>query len=175
MSEKNKITVKGIYEYPQAEGLISVKQFMFVYRDGVKHLLLRCSNDTETALRSAHFVLTELDRDGAVLNTRQLSYKDINVEAGESFTSNVGIPVSNECVDFKIRFVRAYAEKYTYKATGKRVNAYYTPPRSTRKASIFNIGFSKGSFELSGFKLISALMAVALVLLVAALTVISLL
>lgn len=175
MSEKDKITVKGIYEYPQTEGFISVKQFMFVYRDGVKHLLLRCTNETPTALRSARFVLTELDRDGEILNVRQLSYKDINADAGATFTANEGIPVSDECVDFKISFIRASAGKYTYKARGKRVNAYYTPDEEKPRLNRFESGFSVDSFEINKFGATSVLMAVALVLAVAALTLMSIL
>lgn len=173
MSEIDKVTAKGIYKYPQIEGFVSVKQFMFVYRDGVKHLLLRCSNDTETVLRSVRFVLTELDRDGAVLNVRHLSYKDINAEGGETFTSPKGIPVSDECVDFKISFVRAVSDKHTYKATGKKAYAYYAPQKALRKSSIFDVGFSVSSFEISQFKPIARLMTGALLLLVTALIIIS--
>ncbi|MBR3687325.1 MAG: hypothetical protein IKL66_07590 [Clostridia bacterium] len=173
MSEIDKVTVKGIYKHPQPEGFVTVKQFMFVYRDGVKHLLLRCSNDTETVLRSVRFVLTELDRDGAVLNVRHLSYKDINAEAGETFTSSMGIPLSDGCVDFKISFVRAVSDKHTYKLKGKKAYVYYAPQKALRKSSVFDVGFSVRSFEISQFKTIARLMAGALTLLVIALIVIS--
>ncbi len=171
MSIRDKITAKGIYKHPQAEDFISVKQYMFVYRDGVKYLVLRCSNDTETALTSMKFVLTELDSDGAVLDTRKITYKDINADAGATFAPSRGIPVSDECVDFKIRFVRAVADKYVYKASGKRAYAYYAPKKILgRRLSMSSVGFSTSSFGLSGFGLIAGLMATATVLLIAILT-----
>lgn len=175
MSEIDKITVKGIYKYPQADGFVSVKQFMFVYREGVKHLILRCSNDTETVLRSVSFVLTELDRDGAVIRDRRLSYDDINAEAGAMFSSSKGIPLSDECVDFRIRFVRAKSDKYIYKVTGKRAYAYYFPKKTERRSKIFDFGFSASRFDMSQFKPTATLMVGALLLLITALTVISLL
>lgn len=171
MSEIDKVTVKGIYKHPQIEGFVSVKQFMFVYRNGVKHLLLRCSNDTETVLKTVHFVLTELDRDGAVLNVRHLSYKDIKAEAGEMFASPTGIPLSDECVDFKIKFVRAFSGKHTYKVAGKKAYVYYTPPKKTREEHVPGAGFSAKKFEMSQFGTIARLMMWSLFLSVAALIV----
>ncbi len=175
MSERDKVTLKGIYKYPQAEGFVSVSQYMLVYRDGVKHLLLRCSNDTETVLRSARFVLTELGGDGEVLRSRRLSYKDINAEAGEVFTPSLGIPLLDECVDFRVSFLKATSDRYTYRASGKKANAYYTPKRSPREADMLAYKYSVSSFELSGFKAAAGFMALGLVLLVAVLTVIALL
>ena len=172
MSSVDKITIKCIYKHPQIEGFVSVKQFMFVYRDGVKHLLLRCSNDTETVLRSVRFVLTEFNRDGEILNVRHLSYKDINVEAGETFASPQGIPLSEECVDFKISFVRAISDKHTYKVTGKKAYVYYAPQKEPRKESMFGVDFSASSFKLSQFETIAGLMAAAVLLCVTALIII---
>ena len=174
MSVRDKITAKGIYKHPQAEDFISVKQYMFVYRDGVKHLVLRCSNDTETALTSMKFILTELDPNGAVLNTRQITYNKINADAGATFAPSGGIQVSDECVDFKIRFVRATADKYIYKSSGKRAYAYYAPKKKAVRRSVMSlVGFSTSSFGLSDFGLIAGLMATATVLLIEILTLIS--
>lgn len=176
MIVRDKITAKGIYKHSQAEDFISVKQYMFVYRDGVKHLVLRCSNDTETALTSMKFVLTELDSNGAVLNTRTITYKDISADAGATFAPSCGIPVSDECVDFKIRFVRAVASKYVYKSSGKRAYAYYAPEKKAARRTFRSLaGFSTSSFGLSGFGFIAGLMAIATVVLIAILTLTSIL
>ena len=133
MKEKGIVTAKGIYKHPQAEHFISVKQYMFVHRDEKKHLIVRYTNDLNTNIDSMKFVLTEMNSDGDVIATRRIEQKDLRADAGATFAPNEGIPISDECMDFKIKFIEAGSGVYTYRLRGRRVCAYYTPPKPRRQ------------------------------------------
>jgi hypothetical protein len=128
MSKENGVILaKGIYKHPQAEGFISVKQFMFVQRDGVKHLIVRYSNDMDANVESMKFLLTEMNADGDVIATRHIKQRDLKADAGATFAPNEGIPILSECVDFKIKMLEASSGVYTYRYKGNKACVYYTP------------------------------------------------
>lgn len=132
MREKETILAKGIYKHPQAGHYISAKQYMFVHKDGKKHLILRYTNDMSVNVDSMKLVLTEMDTDGKVISTRRIEHKGLRAEAGATFAPNEGIPISDECMDFKIKVVEAGSGVYTYRVRGRRVCTYYTPPKPRR-------------------------------------------
>ena len=133
MIDNGTIIAKGIYKHPQADNFISVKQYMFVYRNGQKHLILRYTNDLNANIDSMKFVLTEINSDGEVIAVRKIAQSGIRVDMGVTFAPDSGIPISDECMDFKIEFLEATSDVYTYRKRGRRGNVYYTPRRTSRK------------------------------------------
>lgn len=129
MKERGTVTAKGIYKHPQAEQFISVKQYMFVHRDGKKHLIVRYTNEMNTNIEFMKFVLTEMNSDGDVIATRKIEQKNLRADAGATFAPNEGIPISDECMDFKIKIIEAGSGNYTYRLRGRKVCVYYTPPK----------------------------------------------
>ena len=131
----DKIVAKGIYRHTCLEHYVAPKQYIFVRRDGVKHLIVRYSNDTESTLDTISIVLTELNADGTVIKTRKLKHKNVGAEPGKSFSPHEGIPISDACVDFKIKVLEARSGKYVYRSRGGEVFVYYEPKSEKTKKS----------------------------------------
>ena len=173
MSKENGVIIaKGIYKHPQADGFISVKQFMFVQRDGVKHLILRYTNEMDANVETMKFLLTEMNADGEVIAQRRIEQTKLKADAGATFAPNEGIPISSECVDFKIKLLEATSGNYTYRYKGNKPCVYYTPkptgrPKPPEGASVFSVRNLKAptarSFTAISVFLISLFMVASIV------------
>lgn len=167
--EKGTIIAKGIYKHPQTEGFISVKQFMFVQRDGVKHLIVRYMNEMDANVEDMKLLLTEMNADGAVIAERRLEHRGLKADAGATFAPNEGIPISSECVDFKIKILEATSGFYTYRYKGNKTCVYYTPKQSARpKPPTGTPGFSAKKLKTPSSRAMTAVSIFLITLFIAA-------
>ena len=130
--ETGTITAKGMYRHSQIEQFISIKEYMFVQREGSKYLIVRYTNDMNTTIDTMRFILTEMNADGDVIAVRRIEQKNLRADAGATFAPNEGIPISDDCMDFTIKFEQASSDVYTYRPRGRKVCVYYTPPKKRR-------------------------------------------
>lgn len=118
---------KGLYHYTQVDRLVSVKDYLFLRKNGSKYLLLRFSNDMDFSVDAMDFTVTQLDNTGNALKTDTLSYRDLCFEPGTSYAPDEGIAVQEQCTDFRLEFSRVCSGAYVYHVQGRQVRLSYTP------------------------------------------------
>lgn len=128
MSDIYHQTVKGIYRYPQINGFISVRNYMFAWQDDKRCLLLRFVNNFDQVIDSFEFTVTQLDVHGNVIKSLPIKYKKLGFRPGALYSSNKGIVVDDACADFKISFDKVRSGDYTYRVVDNKVVAYYPQP-----------------------------------------------
>lgn len=121
---------KGLYHYTQVDRLVSVKDYLFLRKNGSKYLLLRFSNDMDFPVDTMDFSITQLDNTGNALKTDTLSYGNLCFEPGTSYAPNEGIAVLEQCTDFRLEFSRVCSGAYVYHVQGRQVRLSYTPDQS---------------------------------------------
>ena len=105
---------KGYYKHSGIEGFVSVKQYMFIRKKGKKCLIQRFSNDSDFVVNALEYIVTELDAEGNVIKTDRIRSSGFTAAPGTVFAPPSGVVVSEECVDFKIRFISCVSGKYKY-------------------------------------------------------------
>ncbi len=122
--EKNYID-KGIYSHPQLGGYLTLKQFILIEQDKKRCLLLRFANESDLEINAARFILKQLNSDGEEIGRVDISYKDISIASGAMYSSEQGIVVKKECVDFTVQMVSVVSGDYRYVFENGTVTAHY--------------------------------------------------
>lgn len=118
---------KGFYRYPQINGFISVKQYIFVYEDGKKYLLIRFSNDSDFCTDRIKYRVTRIDIEGDVLGADVYDSGSIVLEEGNTYAPSVPIAVEDRCVDFKLDILEVRSRDYRYHVREGKVETVYVP------------------------------------------------
>ncbi len=118
---------KGFYRYPQINGFISVKQYMFVHEDGKKYLLIRFSNDSDFCADRIKYRVTRMDIEGDVLGADVYDSGNILLEEGNTYAPSVPIAVEDRCVDFKLDILEVRSGDYRYHVREGKVVTSYVP------------------------------------------------
>ncbi|MBO5203603.1 MAG: hypothetical protein J6B72_03205 [Clostridia bacterium] len=116
---------KDFYRYPQINGFISVKQYMFVHEDGKKYLLIRFSNDSDFCAGRLKYRVTRMDIEGEVLGSEVYDSGSIVLEQGNTYSPARPIEVEDRCADFKIEMVEVRSGNYRYHVREGRVVTTY--------------------------------------------------
>lgn len=127
MRSAQQMIVKHRYAHPQLEHFISVENSLFFYENGKKYLLIQFSNNTDYPVDFMEFSVTQLDHAGVVLGKTTLACPNLQFEAGTTYASENGIPVSDACTDFLLTFSKVTSGDYTYRVQGNCVQVLFTP------------------------------------------------
>lgn len=129
MSSAHQNITKGIYKHPQIENFISVKDYLFLRENGEKYLLIRYVNEGDFTVNSMDLTLSQLATDGTVLDSRTISYKNLKINPGQTYTAKLGIAVDNLCTDFRVSFTHLTSGQYSYLVQGRQITVQYHEPR----------------------------------------------
>ena len=124
-------TIKGIYQYPQMNGFISVRNYIFTWQNDQRCLLLRFVNNFDQVINELEFTITQLDVHGKTIKNTTVCHKKLNVAQGALYTPSKAILVEDGCADFKISFDRVCSGDYTYRVCDDTLVAYYPHPEKS--------------------------------------------
>lgn len=119
------------YTQFQPAGLVAVREYRFVAVGGTRCLLLRWAKEADFAVDGFSFALEELDASGACIRCTEIVYGASDVPAvtqGETFVPAQGIPVSEPCVEVRVRLIALTSGSYRYRVQGERVSVEYDTP-----------------------------------------------
>lgn len=123
---KESIISKGKYAFPQAEGIISVKQYFFVRdENGNKKLLLRFFNTRNETCTGLSFVIHFLDSRGRVIDEERFECKDVSIDGKSAYAHPEAIFVSEKCTSFKLDVESASYGSYKYNNDNGAVSVEY--------------------------------------------------
>ena len=118
---------KGFYNHSQSSGQIQLKQYIVVRENDKKCLLLRFFNESDLIIQSMDIVLTQIRAHGKESKLTKLKLNRINVHPGEIYTTESGIVISDDCVDFRIEIKSVSSRDYTYRESRGRLIPKYDP------------------------------------------------
>lgn len=128
MAEIYHQTVKGIYNYPQLNNFISVRNYMYIWQNGKKCLILRFFNGFSQEINEFEYTVTQIDINGNIIKQSDLLKKNICISPGAMYSPNIGLLVEEACVDFKLSFKSVRSGKYTYRVFDDTIEAFYPLP-----------------------------------------------
>lgn len=117
INKKNNGMLKGVYKHNQPEGYFSVRHYIIINQKGKRCLLLRFENELSSEVNAVEFRVYQLNGDGEHIGTSTIKYKGLSVQPGQLCSSQDGIVIKNECVDFvvQMRYVISQKTKYVFK------------------------------------------------------------
>lgn len=118
---------KGGYNHPQPDGYVSLKQYIFVRKDGKRCLLFRFANEFSQTVTGFEIVVTQLSGDGRTLGHSRICYDDLSIRSGDIFAPSSGVVVHENCADFRIRLVYFVSGVYKYSVKRGKAVAHYDP------------------------------------------------
>lgn len=115
MAEINYTVVsKGEYDNGKNPPRVYPKHYIFLKNKKEKYLSLRFFNGLDADLTYVEFILFQLDSAGNVIKKFRVCENVQRGRSGRTFSLGSGIKLSDKCVDFKIRMVKARCGKYSY-------------------------------------------------------------
>ena len=125
MEQQIDILSKGVYRHSYIKNFLYPKYYMFVRKNNKKYLSIRFENGSDTVFDSVAFTVMALDSSGDVIERIPVTYSDVSIKPGESFTNNKMVRVKPECSDFKVVFDRVYSGDVVYSEQGGHAIARY--------------------------------------------------
>ena len=125
MEQQIDILSKGVYRHSYIKNFLYPKYYMFVRKNNKKYLSIRFENGSDTVFDSVAFTVVALDSSGDVIERIPVTYNNVCIRSGESFTNNKMVRVKPECSDFKIVFDRVYSGDVVYSEQGGHAIARY--------------------------------------------------
>lgn len=163
---------KGFYQYSQADNFVAVKNYIFIYEDGKKNLLLRFVNDLGFEVDSMEYTVVQFDVDGNILDNTKVKHKAMKFLPGQMFATDTPIAVDGRCCDFKVVFSCVRSGDFAYTVREGKVIADYVWPqlpllpknkRGIKEAKSFSVK-RKRCPRLTLVTVVSPLVALALTL-----------
>ena len=114
MKIAEKIISKGEYTHNQVRHFVNVKQYIFLRRNGKKCLILRFSNDSDFVIDGMDIKIIQLDVNGNKIADSVFSSRIFYAAPGEIFSLTDGIEVEDNCVDFRLIFLKVNSSDYSY-------------------------------------------------------------
>ena len=134
MNTNVKVLKKGTYSHEQNKNFIEIKQFIKAEQKGEQVLLFRLVSHLGVKVNSLKFKLTEYDKQGKVISQTTHTYVKLNIESDKLYALERGVPISKECFDFTVQFIKAKSQDYEYLPTDNGVSVYYVKPKMERTA-----------------------------------------
>lgn len=170
--QKESIISKGKYSFPQAENIVSVKQYFFVRDEkGQKRLLLRFFNDRDELCTKFAFVIRFMDSRGKVIDEESFETANVSIKGKSSYSFDEAIFVNERCTTFKVEVLYASYGDYKYVNDNNIVNVEYskaTIPVASRTPKHTN---APRKIRARSFKMPWIYMALSLVILAVAILV----
>lgn len=127
----SRTSAKELYLYPQPEGLLRVKDYLFTETEEGRCVLLRWVMEADFPVDFCTFELWELDAADECIRKTSLSYTRSDLEGlrpGDTFIPADGIPVREGCSSVRVQITAVYAANYVYSVKGTRVEVGYRAP-----------------------------------------------
>lgn len=158
MASENIIT-RGTYSHSQISGFMSAREYIFLNRGGQKCIIIRFYNESKHTIKSFEFTLVQLSADGRVLGKSDVSYADIDVKSGSTFSTRKAIAVDPACADFEVQIKAASSAYYLFRIKQENVIAYYDRrKRSDYRPRPLSLGFSDAKTIRPGGRIAAAVM-----------------
>ena len=125
MEQQIDILSKGVYRHSYIKNFLYIKYYMFVRKNNKKYLSIRFENGSDATFDSIAFTVIALDSSGDVVERIPVTYNNVSIRPGSSFTNNKMIRVKPECSDFKVVFDRVYSGDVVYSEQGGHAIARY--------------------------------------------------
>ena len=119
------LIAKGNYRYSQISNFVSVKNYIFLRKKGVKCLLMRFYNELAYAVDGMSYVVFQYDSEGNLLKRRQVTHDDIKLNSLGTYATSEPLEVDEKCTDFKVAFLEVRSGKYRYRVTDQIVSVCY--------------------------------------------------
>lgn len=116
---------KGIYQHSQIGNFISVKNYIFIRKDGKKHLMLRFSNDFGYAVSSITYVIVQTDSAGKTIARTKITHGGLDFQPGSTYAAEDPICVDEYCSDFRIEFSEVVSGFYRYEVRSDMITVHY--------------------------------------------------
>jgi hypothetical protein len=125
---------KGQYTYTQQSGYVTVKNYIFLEKNGKKCLILRFSNDSAgVEFNEMRFTVVEKDPAGQVIKRTRVEWRGLKFAPGTTYVNEDAIVVDDLCVDFKIEpeCLISGQYRYVFDHSGVRVDFIPSEKKST--------------------------------------------
>ena len=119
------LIAKGNYRYSQIGNFVSVKDYIFLRKRGVKCLFLRFYNELAYAVDGMSYVVFQYDAEGNLLGRRQVSHNDIKLNPLGTYATSEPLEIGEKCTDFKVVFSEVRSGKYRYRVVDQIVSVCY--------------------------------------------------
>ena len=116
---------KGNYRHSQIGNFVSVKDYIFLRKKGVKYLLLRFSNELGYTVDAMSYMVFQYDADGNLLERLSVGHSDIKLKPLCTYATGEPLAVEEKCVDFKIICLEVHSGKYRYLVNDQIVSVSY--------------------------------------------------
>lgn len=116
---------KGNYGHSQIGNFVSVKNYIFMRKKGVKCLLLRFYNELGYTVDSISYVVFQYDVEGNLLERMQVRHNDIKLNPLGTYATPEPLEVDEKCMDFKVVFSEVRSGKYRYRVVDQIVSVSY--------------------------------------------------
>ena len=120
------VIAKGNYHHSQIGNFISVKNYIFLRKKGVKCLLLRFYNELGYTVDAMSYIVFQYDADGNLLGRRQVRHGDVKLNPLSTYATTEPLQVDEKCTDFKVVFLEVRSGKYRYRVVDQIVSVCYT-------------------------------------------------
>lgn len=124
MGKNSKVIVKGKYDLPQRDPLLTIQNYIFLSENGKRFLLLRWYNARSEALTGLKLSVGFYDASGRLLERRELLFDDLKGDPRSTFVLPP-IPVVSGCVDFRADMELSRYGNFTYAADRDEIVAGY--------------------------------------------------
>ena len=132
---------KGFYQYAQVGVPVSVRNYIFIRRDGKKCLLIRFANELEYVINAMDLTVVQMDTSGKILEYSDLHFTQMEFLPGSIYVPKSGLAVHEACTKFKVIFKTARSDSYEYYMQNGQVEVRYL-----RKQGELAVGESKGEY-----------------------------
>jgi len=129
---------KGFYQHSQINNFISVKNYIFVRKNGKKYLLLQFYNDLKHPVHEMEYTVIELDSEGKELGRTDVKRSNTVFHPSSTYISTEGVAVNEKCCDFKVVFKRVCANRYLYTVNAGLVNVNYIKKSDDTNGKVFS-------------------------------------
>ncbi|MBQ3490858.1 MAG: hypothetical protein IJA86_09740 [Clostridia bacterium] len=116
---------KGIYQHGQIGNFVSVKNYIFIRKDGKKHLMLRFTNECDYLVNFMTYVIVQMDGTGKVIARTKVTHENLNFRPGAMYVTENPIRVDEYCSDFKIVFSEVVSGFYRYEVHTDMITVHY--------------------------------------------------
>ena len=150
MTNKQQIISKGPYTHSQISNFLTVKQYIFLRKNGEKCLLLKFLNETDFFMNSVKFKLVQLNSEGKVICRQNVLLDGFNLGPGAEYMPSSRIVVNDKCADFKIVIDYVDSGYYRYRLRRGKVVSFYNPPETRESKSLSSK--DKDVFNVSSYR-----------------------
>ncbi len=127
--------VRRLYDFPQPNAPISVKEYLMAMVDGERCCLLRWALQDNITIDKMTYNLVQLDLHGDELETVEVTHLGHELPPTQGcrvFTPAWGVPLSPQCVSVRVRLTEVVSGAYTYHVSPNGLTVDYAVDEAWR-------------------------------------------